>query len=143
VKYGRHACISKTALPPNTLAPTTSRDRTRSQSFSLLATSFEFVIRVYWERNLQAWDMAAGAILIKEAGGVVSCVDGESDPLKTGNLICGNEYIHAEPVRSCDRRGSDDTLTCRRARVCAATPLGWRSGFYRVKTVSWNDQLTS
>ena len=53
----------------------------------------------YWERNLQAWDMAAGAILIKEAGGVVSCVDGESDPLKTGNLICGNEYIHAELVK--------------------------------------------
>src|SRR6202140_888190 len=50
----------------------------------------------YWERNLQSWDMAAGQILIKEAGGVVSCVDGESDPLKTGNLICGNEYIHAE-----------------------------------------------
>jgi myo-inositol-1(or 4)-monophosphatase len=53
----------------------------------------------YWERNLQAWDMAAGAILIKEAGGVVSCVDGQSDPLKTGNLICGNEYIHAELVK--------------------------------------------
>jgi myo-inositol-1(or 4)-monophosphatase len=53
----------------------------------------------YWERNLQSWDMAAGAILIKEAGGVVSCVDGKSDPLKTGNLICGNEYIHAELVK--------------------------------------------
>jgi myo-inositol-1(or 4)-monophosphatase len=53
----------------------------------------------YWERNLQAWDMAAGTILIKEAGGVVSCVDGQSDPLKTGNLICGNEYIHAELVK--------------------------------------------
>src|ERR1700709_1415425 len=53
----------------------------------------------YWERNLQAWDMAARAILIKEAGGVVSCVDGQSDPLKTGNLICGNEYIHAELVK--------------------------------------------
>jgi hypothetical protein len=44
---GGNACISKTALPPNTLAPTTSRDRTRSQSFSLLATSFEFGICVY------------------------------------------------------------------------------------------------
>src|ERR1700739_4142652 len=53
----------------------------------------------YWERNLQSWDMAAGAILIKEAGGIVSCVDGESDPLKTGNVICGNEFIHAELVK--------------------------------------------
>ena len=53
----------------------------------------------YWERNLQSWDMAAGAILIKEAGGVVSCIDGASDPLKTGNVICGNEYIHGELVK--------------------------------------------
>jgi hypothetical protein len=42
-----NACISKTALPPNTLAPTTSRDRTRSQSILLLATSFEFGIGVH------------------------------------------------------------------------------------------------
>ncbi len=41
-RTGGNAIISNTALPPNTLAPTTSRDRTRSQSISLLATSFEF-----------------------------------------------------------------------------------------------------
>jgi hypothetical protein len=43
---GGNANISNTALPPNTLAPTTSKDRTRSRSISLLATSFEFGIRV-------------------------------------------------------------------------------------------------
>jgi myo-inositol-1(or 4)-monophosphatase len=53
----------------------------------------------YWERNLSSWDMAAGAILVREAGGTVSCVDGKSDPLETGNVICGNEYIHAELVK--------------------------------------------
>ena len=53
----------------------------------------------YWERNLSSWDMAAGAILIREAGGTLSCVDGKSDPLETGNVICGNEYIHAELVK--------------------------------------------
>jgi myo-inositol-1(or 4)-monophosphatase len=53
----------------------------------------------YWERNLSSWDMAAGAIMIREAGGTVSCVDGKSDPLQTGNVICGNEYIHAELVK--------------------------------------------
>jgi myo-inositol-1(or 4)-monophosphatase len=50
----------------------------------------------YWERNLSQWDIAAGAIIVREAGGIVSCVDGESDPLKTGNVLCGNEYVHAE-----------------------------------------------
>jgi myo-inositol-1(or 4)-monophosphatase len=53
----------------------------------------------YWERNLSSWDMAAGAIMIREAGGTLSCVDGKSDPLETGNVICGNEYIHAELVK--------------------------------------------
>src|SRR5882762_10250720 len=45
-RTGGNAIISNTALPPNTLAPTTSRDRTRSQSISL-ATSFEFGICVH------------------------------------------------------------------------------------------------
>jgi hypothetical protein len=44
---GGSACISNTALPPNTLAPTTSSDRKHSQSISFLATSFEFCIGVH------------------------------------------------------------------------------------------------
>jgi myo-inositol-1(or 4)-monophosphatase len=53
----------------------------------------------YWERNLQAWDMAAGQIIIREAGGTVSGIEGDDDPLKTGHLICGNEFVHAELVK--------------------------------------------
>jgi myo-inositol-1(or 4)-monophosphatase len=53
----------------------------------------------YWERNLQPWDMAAGQIMVREAGGMVSCVDGASDPLKTGHVVCGNEFVHNELVK--------------------------------------------
>src|SRR5437868_5540338 len=53
----------------------------------------------YWERNLQSWDIAAGQIIVREAGGIVSGIEGDDDPLKTGNLICGNEFVHAELVR--------------------------------------------
>src|ERR1700749_2639747 len=53
----------------------------------------------YWERNLQAWDMAAGQIIVREAGGIVSGIFGDDDPLKTGNMICGNEFVHAELVK--------------------------------------------
>src|SRR6201991_2367988 len=53
----------------------------------------------YWERNLQPWDMAAGQILVREAGGTVSCIDGKSDPLKTGHVLCGNEAVHGELVK--------------------------------------------
>jgi len=43
----------------------------------------------YWERNLQPWDMAAGQIIVREAGGMVSGIEGSDDPLKTGSVICG------------------------------------------------------
>ncbi|HEV7407524.1 MAG TPA: inositol monophosphatase family protein, partial [Bradyrhizobium sp.] len=53
----------------------------------------------YWERNLQPWDLAAGTIIVREAGGIVSCIDGDDDALKTGHVVCGNEYVHAELVK--------------------------------------------
>jgi myo-inositol-1(or 4)-monophosphatase len=53
----------------------------------------------YWERNLQAWDMAAGLLMIREAGGSVSGIQGNDDPLKTGDIVCGNEAIHRELVK--------------------------------------------
>jgi len=49
----------------------------------------------YWERNLQPWDIAAGMIMIREAGGVVGDIHG-GDLLKTGNVVCGNEFVHGE-----------------------------------------------
>jgi myo-inositol-1(or 4)-monophosphatase len=52
----------------------------------------------FWERNLGAWDMAAGMILVREAGGFVSDFEGGDDILGTGNIIAGNEHIHRELV---------------------------------------------
>jgi myo-inositol-1(or 4)-monophosphatase len=49
----------------------------------------------YWERNLQPWDIAAGIILIREAGGTVGDIHG-GDVLKTGNVVCGNEFVNGE-----------------------------------------------
>jgi myo-inositol-1(or 4)-monophosphatase len=53
----------------------------------------------YWERNLQPWDVAAGQIIVREAGGIVSGIEGDNEPLKTGNVICGNEFVHADLVK--------------------------------------------
>jgi len=52
----------------------------------------------YWERNLSPWDIAAGLLLIQEAGGTSSELDG-GDVLATGNIVCGNEYVHDELTR--------------------------------------------
>ena len=37
--------------------------------------------------------------MIREAGGVVSGMAGDDDCLKTGHLICGNEFVHGELVK--------------------------------------------
>jgi len=47
----------------------------------------------FWEFDLQAWDMAAGVLLIKEAGGLVADFNGAEKYLETGNIIAGNPKI--------------------------------------------------
>ena len=53
----------------------------------------------YWERNLQPWDIAAGLIMVREAGGVVSGIEGGDTALATGHVVCGNEIIQRELVK--------------------------------------------
>src|SRR6202035_2404976 len=53
----------------------------------------------YWGRNPPTRGMGAGPIMVREAGGIVSGIEGDDDPLKSGNLVCGNEFIHAELVK--------------------------------------------
>jgi myo-inositol-1(or 4)-monophosphatase len=53
----------------------------------------------YWERNLQAWDIAAGQIMVREAGGIMSGIGGHDEALTTGHVVCGNEFVHAELVK--------------------------------------------
>ncbi len=50
----------------------------------------------YWERNLQPWDIAAGIVLLREAGGFVSDLDGGQDMLEKGSLCAGSEIIQRE-----------------------------------------------
>ncbi len=49
----------------------------------------------FWEIGLKPWDIAAGALLIKEAGGVVSDFYGKDKFLESGNVIAGNLKVHA------------------------------------------------
>lgn len=48
----------------------------------------------FWERNLSEWDIAAGILLVKEAGGIVTGINGNKDDLLKGNILAGNEGIH-------------------------------------------------
>ncbi len=53
----------------------------------------------FWEMALSPWDMAAGALLIQEAGGVVSDFFGESSYLSNGHIAAGNPEIHRQMVK--------------------------------------------
>jgi myo-inositol-1(or 4)-monophosphatase len=48
----------------------------------------------FFEIGLSPWDIAAGDIIIKEAGGVVTDFGGGLDYLSTGNIIAGNPAVH-------------------------------------------------
>lgn len=50
----------------------------------------------YWERNLSPWDMAAGLIMVREAGGYASDLEGRDDMFGKGEIIAGNEIMHRE-----------------------------------------------
>ncbi len=48
----------------------------------------------FWESSLRPWDMAAGALLIKEAGGLISDFDGKQQFFNEGSLVAGNPKIY-------------------------------------------------
>jgi myo-inositol-1(or 4)-monophosphatase len=47
----------------------------------------------YWERGIHAWDVAAGAVIVREAGGFVEPLSPGGDLLEDGAIICGAERI--------------------------------------------------
>ncbi len=53
----------------------------------------------FFELNLSPWDVAAGSILIKEAGGIITDFGGGEEYLSTGNIVAGNKYIHKELLK--------------------------------------------
>jgi myo-inositol-1(or 4)-monophosphatase len=53
----------------------------------------------YWERDLSPWDMAAGLLLVREAGGFVSDLAGQDAIFARRQIVAGNETMHRELLR--------------------------------------------
>jgi myo-inositol-1(or 4)-monophosphatase len=49
----------------------------------------------FWEIGLNIWDIAAGALMIQECGGIVTDLDGRDGWQQSGNIVAGNPRIHA------------------------------------------------
>ncbi len=54
----------------------------------------------FWEHGLKIWDMAAGALMIKEAGGIVCDVDGSENHLKSGNIVAANPAVIKQMLKT-------------------------------------------
>jgi myo-inositol-1(or 4)-monophosphatase len=53
----------------------------------------------YWERGLSPWDLAAGVVLVEQAGGLVTSYDGSALQLPSGRIIASGEPIHQALVQ--------------------------------------------
>jgi len=53
----------------------------------------------FWELGLSVWDFAAGALLVREAGGTVSDISGGDKYMETGNVVAGNLKVDAEILK--------------------------------------------
>jgi myo-inositol-1(or 4)-monophosphatase len=56
----------------------------------------------FWEFGLSPWDMAGGALLISEAGGLISDLAGNETYLQSGNLVAGNPKVFAQLLQVID-----------------------------------------
>ncbi len=52
----------------------------------------------YWERGLSIWDIAAGVVIVREAGGKVTAYDGTPLDLKSGRILATNTHLHAPMI---------------------------------------------
>lgn len=53
----------------------------------------------FWEFGLQEWDLAAGALIVQEAGGLVGDLQGGNEHLLTGNVLAANPKVFKEMVQ--------------------------------------------
>lgn len=53
----------------------------------------------FWENGLKPWDMAAGIVLMREAGGYVTDTNNKDNMLETGGIVAGNETIHLKLLK--------------------------------------------
>jgi myo-inositol-1(or 4)-monophosphatase len=63
----------------------------------------------FWELVLSPWDIAAGMLIIREAGGIVTDLNGDQKPVADGPVVAGNHDIHAWLLRTIREAVSNET----------------------------------
>jgi myo-inositol-1(or 4)-monophosphatase len=60
-----------------------------------------------WQHNLSPWDMAAGTVFVREAGGFVTDASGGDASFATGSVVAGNETVHRDLLALISSAGAD------------------------------------
>lgn len=71
----------------------------------------------FWQRGLGPWDLAAGIVILREAGGFISDADGKDRMLEQGSVVAGNETIHRKLLKQLKMAAADHAAV-------AAVPSG-------------------
>lgn len=56
----------------------------------------------YWEFRLKPWDMAAGVLIVEEAGGTVTTMDGRAFSVFDRSVMVSNGYLHEKLLQKTD-----------------------------------------
>jgi myo-inositol-1(or 4)-monophosphatase len=92
----RHAGLPLNLRQIGHIAPKVRNIRTSGSAALHLAYVAAGRISAFWEIGLSSWDIAAGALLVNEAGGRVSDIDGKPYTLAVRNVLATNGHIHKE-----------------------------------------------
>lgn len=81
---------------------TTTASGIRRQGSAALELAYVAAGRLdgYWQYNLKPWDVAAGALIVREAGGLVGDTKGEDNWLTSGNLVAATPRVFDPMIRS-------------------------------------------
>ena len=73
----------------------------------------------FWEHGLRPWDIAAGIVILREAGAYVSDIAGKDRMLEEGGIVAGNETIHAKLLKLLKAAGSTGVSASPTAKTAA------------------------
>jgi myo-inositol-1(or 4)-monophosphatase len=65
----------------------------------------------FWEIGLSTWDIAAGGLLVQEAGGIVGDFEGNESWLKTGNIVAANPKVFSQMLQTLSPHVTADLKT--------------------------------
>jgi len=100
IKVTGTADDARTLKQLNTISPACAGIRRYGAASIDLAWVATGRFDAYWEAKLNPWDVAAGILLVREAGGFVSDYSGGNKCFETGEVVAGNEAIHGALLKT-------------------------------------------